>query len=194
MVVKHQTEQGLLKKLMGQYGVQDRLSQINTKMAEQYAMKLGNMLSDASTVALSKHGDFGLIDAEVTLGEKSIGSVTYYIILNDAHAIRPSISYKDHDPVNMLDEFNYGWHARTSFRATDRHGNRITTRDVYRGEEFIEDTIRDFNASAPDGVYAYNTMRFGDGIEDKYDIMNRGKFNRNDEISDNFSRRRFRDY
>ena len=152
--MKNHTDESLLARLLQSPGIQNEISEVNAKQAEHYAIKLANMLADASTVALSKHGNFGTIDAEVVLAEKTASSATYYITLNDASTLRPSISYIEHEPVNMLDQYNYGWHARASFIARDRHGKRVRTLPYYNGEFFLQDTCNDFNQTAPSGVRA----------------------------------------
>ena len=134
---------------------------MSEKVAEEYARQFKSKLSDATSVALSPHGNFGIVNLDYAIQELSDREVTYAFSFDTTNVMRESAQDEtDYDDVNMIEMFNYGWPAEGHEQGApfwfnwERVGDRVLTRTLYSGEFFLQNACEEFNSMTPSYVEA----------------------------------------
>ena len=127
---------------------------LSVNEAEAAAKKMCAAFSKVVQEAMDAHG---IEIGDAVLGKPNVNGneVTFEVYLPHKDVIRESLvesEFIDYQPVDMIEEFNFGWHAKRQVFNHRIDAKWHASATDWIGEHFLEDAIQAAKAVAPEGA------------------------------------------
>lgn len=141
----------------------DKYTGVSEKEAEEIAKKMCEAFSDVVQGALAAHG-ISIGAAKLSKPKISGDTCVFEVTLPHDEAMRESfadpkiVEKYGWEPVDMIKQFNFGWHAKGfTYAGEQSEWYPRKSRKDYQGEHFLDNAIDAARSVAPEGAEIYLT-------------------------------------